>query len=72
MENILIEADGIYWHGKNKKDDELNEAQLKVRKNEKIKNKLAKKNDYHLVRYWEDQIHKKEFEEEIKKIWVKK
>jgi very-short-patch-repair endonuclease len=54
--NILIEVDGIYWHGKNKSDNELNEIQLKNKKNDALKNKIAVDNGYKLVRIWEDEV----------------
>lgn len=54
--NTLIEVDGIYWHGKNKKFDELNETQLKNYKNDKIKTRLAEKYGYNLIRIWEDEV----------------
>lgn len=54
--NILIEIDGIYWHGKGISDDMLNETQLKNRKNDKLKNKIAKNNNYKLIRIWGDEL----------------
>lgn len=54
--NTLIEIDGVYWHGKNKTFTELNEVQLKNKKNDEIKNKIAVDNGYKLVRIWEDEI----------------
>jgi len=54
--NILIEIDGIYWHGKDLKDIELNETQSKNRKNDKLKNKIAKENNMKLLRFWEGEI----------------
>ena len=53
--NTLIEVDGVYWHGKNKKLNELNKTQLKNHKNDKIKTRLAKKHGYNLIRIWEDE-----------------
>ena len=54
--NTLIEVDGVYWHGKNKKLNELNNTQLKNYKNDKIKTRLAKKHGYNLIRIWEDEV----------------
>jgi very-short-patch-repair endonuclease len=54
--NILIEVDGTYWHGKNKADEELNTVQQINRHNDAIKNELAKRLNYKLIRVWEDEI----------------
>ena len=54
--NTLIEVDGIYWHGKNKKIEELNSTQIKNKKNDEIKIRLAIENGYNLVRIWEDEV----------------
>ena len=54
--NILVEVDGVYWHGKNKVKSELNEQQMKTRSNDKLKNKLAKDNGYKLIRLWSDEL----------------
>jgi len=53
-ENLLIEVDGIYWHARNKTN--LNAIQLKNIENDNIKNGLAKKMGYNLLRVWEDDI----------------
>lgn len=53
---LLIEMDGIYWHGKGLLDAELNDVQLHNRKNDDIKNRLARKNGYTIRRIWEDEI----------------
>lgn len=60
--NTLIEIDGIYWHGKNKKNSELNEQQMKTRNNDTLKNKLASDMGYHLIRIWSDEIDKFDIE----------
>jgi very-short-patch-repair endonuclease len=71
--NLLIEADGDYWHSNpNKYDDKiLTEVQKINKKNDEFKNKLAYKNDYNLIRFWETDIRKKNFKfklfNEIKK-----
>lgn len=54
--HLLIEVDGIYWHGKNLKNTQMNNMQKKHRKNDKYKNKLAKSLGYNLERVWEDEI----------------
>lgn len=54
--DTLIEVDGTYWHGKGLSDEQLNEQQIKTRSNDKIKDELAKNNNYKLVRIWEDEI----------------
>jgi very-short-patch-repair endonuclease len=46
-QNILLEVDGRYWHTT---PDGL--------KRDKIKNRLAKKMGYRLVRVWEDEINR--------------
>lgn len=51
-----MEIDGIYWHGKGLADSELNNQQTKTRENDKIKNQLAKDQNYKLIRIWEDEI----------------
>jgi very-short-patch-repair endonuclease len=56
LKNLLIEIDGIYWHGKGLSDKELNETQTHNRKNDKIKTCIAKEMGYTLVRIWEDEI----------------
>lgn len=71
--NLLIEADGDYWHGNPIKfnKESLNEVQLKNIENDKLKNKIASENGYNLVRFWECDITKKNFKynlfNEIKK-----
>jgi len=56
--NILIEIDGIYWHGKDKGYNDLNETQKRNRINDRVKNKLAMEKGYTLYRIWEDEIDK--------------
>lgn len=53
---LLIEIDGVYWHGKGLKDAELNEQQKNTRRNDIEKNKLAALRGYNLLRIWEDEI----------------
>lgn len=54
--NVLIEVDGTYWHGKNKKRSEMDKVQIHNRKNDILKNKIAKKLGYKLIRIWSDEI----------------
>jgi very-short-patch-repair endonuclease len=71
-ENILIECDGDYWHGYGKLDEELDDTQKRSRKNDKIKNKLAKSANIKLLRFWEHEIHKEGFDKFLlKKIYGK-
>ena len=56
--NLLIEIDGIYWHGKGKVDSELNSQQKQSRQNDIQKTKLAQTSGYNLLRIWEDDIDK--------------
>lgn len=60
--DTLIEIDGIYWHGKDKTDDELNKRLFEIRKNDLIKNQLALEQNYKLIRIWEDEIDNFNFE----------
>ncbi len=55
---ILVEIDGTYWHGRKKEFPILNESQIANRKNDIIKNKLAKKNNFKLIRIWDDELDK--------------
>lgn len=69
--NLLIEADGDYWHSNPNKFIELNEVQLINKTNDKFKNKLAEEKGFNLIRFWETDIKKKNFKfkllNEIKK-----
>jgi very-short-patch-repair endonuclease len=53
---ILLEIDGVYWHGKNVSDNELNETQQRTRENDKYKNMLVESSEWTLIRIWEDEI----------------
>ena len=55
--HLLIEVDGIYWHGRGVK--KLNSTQKRVRINDWFKNILAFNCGYKLIRFWEDQIEEK-------------
>jgi very-short-patch-repair endonuclease len=61
LKKILIEVDGIYWHGKNLTDIELNESQLRTRNNDIYKNMLVESSDWKLIRIWEDEIQNFDF-----------
>jgi len=50
--NLLIEVDGEYWHPKGLKLEEMDKIQKKNYYNDKLKNRVAKKNNYLLKRFW--------------------
>lgn len=54
--NMLIEADGDYWHGNPEYFSVLNEIQTINKQNDKFKESLAKQEGYLLIRFWENQI----------------
>lgn len=60
--NMLIEADGDYWHGNPEYFATLNEIQVINKKNDVFKNELAKQEGYFLLRFWENQIKSDSFE----------
>ena len=55
--HLLIEVDGIYWHGRDVKKLDL--TQKRVRINDRFKNILATECGYKLLRFWEDEIEEK-------------
>jgi len=63
--NILVEADGDYWHGNPDYFTTLNEIQIINKKNDIFKDELAKQEGYLLLRFWENQIKKINFEIEF-------
>lgn len=67
--NILIEADGDFWHANPKYwlDETLLEVQITNIKNDELKNSLAKNLGYTLLRFWETDINGENFEEELVK-----
>jgi very-short-patch-repair endonuclease len=65
--NLLIEADGIYWHGHPEFFEILNETQIANVENDKFKNKLAKEKSYNLIRFWGNEIREKDFETKLLK-----
>jgi very-short-patch-repair endonuclease len=54
--NMLVEADGNYWHSKGKELKEMSAMQKKTFYNDIKKNAIAKNNGYELERVWEDEI----------------
>ncbi len=50
--NLLIEVDGIYWHGMNMNYVQLNNQQKQTRNNDILKNSLASIQGYNLERIW--------------------
>lgn len=64
---LFIEVDGDYYHGHPDKYsiNELNALQRRVKKNDIIKEKLAKGLKYGLIRFWERDIN--DDEETVKK-----
>ena len=54
--NLLVEVDGIYWHGKDIPTSALNKQQWNTRKNDRLKNYLAKLRGFNLVRIWSNEI----------------
>lgn len=59
---LLIEVDGDYWHGNPKIYKQLNETQKLNKKNDFLKENLAKERQISLLRYWESDILKEGFE----------
>ena len=56
--HLLIEVDGIYWHGKGLKRCNMSRLQIKNIKNDRIKTQIARLNGYSLWRVWETNINK--------------
>ncbi|MCK4358480.1 MAG: DUF559 domain-containing protein [Candidatus Cloacimonetes bacterium] len=54
--NILIEVDGDYFHGNPKKFSKLNKMQLEMKERDLKHNKIAKVNNFVLLRFWQDDI----------------
>ena len=57
---ILIEVDGDHWHGNLDEDKDSGEIkkhyQLKNKKNDMLKNFIAKKRGFYLLRIWESDV----------------
>ncbi|MFD1850605.1 endonuclease domain-containing protein [Oceanobacillus bengalensis] len=54
--NIIIECDGDYWHANPKFYPKPANWQIERIKIDKVKNEIAKKNGYRIIRFWEDDI----------------
>ena len=54
--NVLIQVDGVYWHGKNLKMQMKNLIQARNGVNDIKKNLIAKMKNISLYRVWEDEI----------------
>ena len=63
--NLLIEVDGNYWHGKGLTRKQMIPMQLKHRKNDIFKTKLAKQNGFNILRIWEDAVNMNSVSERI-------
>lgn len=59
--NLLIEADGDYWHSNPAIFKETNDAQKKNKLNDEFKNYIAKELGYNLIIFWETDINKDGF-----------
>lgn len=58
--NLIIQWDGNYWHGKNKKYEELEPRIQKRVSLDKSQDKYLKKCGYKVLRFWEDEVMNKE------------
>ena len=58
--NLILEIDGIYWHGKGILKKDLKGSRTPNRKNDIYKNNLALSKGYRLLRIWEDELDKLE------------
>jgi len=63
--NLLIEVDGVYWHGKDLTEETMNSMQKKHKINDNKKNDLARSEGYNLERVWEDETEKNAVTERI-------
>jgi very-short-patch-repair endonuclease len=68
--NILIEVDGDYWHGNDKKFHPLSEFQEEIKRKDRIKEDFAKRNGYEVIRFWGSDIKKNinDIKDKIKKL----
>lgn len=53
----LIEVHGVYWHGRNKTYDELNDIQKRSRNNDFLKKWIAIDHNLHYFSIWEDEVY---------------
>ena len=51
--NVLLEVDGVYWHGKNLTFEEKSPVQKRSHRNDEYKDALAKIYGFTLLRIWE-------------------
>lgn len=65
--HLLIETDGVYWHGKGLQKHQMNDMQKKHKKNDINKNILAKSLGYNLERFWENEIEENKILKKINK-----
>jgi very-short-patch-repair endonuclease len=54
---ILIEADGDYWHGNTFRYESITEQQEMKQKDDRIKDSIAFKYGYTILRFWESDIN---------------
>lgn len=54
--NLLLEADGDYWHAYGLLESEMSMMQKKSVRNDKRKNAIAKANGFELIRVWEHEL----------------
>lgn len=54
--NLIIECDGDYWHANPKFYPNPADWQIERIKNDHIKNEIAKRNNFKIIRFWEDDI----------------
>ena len=58
--NLLLEIDGIYWHGRDKKQENMKVWEIRNRCNDVVKNALSGiKPGRKLLRIWEDEVSEK-------------
>jgi len=63
--NILVEADGEFWHGRGKEFDELSDHQKVSRTNDLLKNEIAHRNNIKLIRIWESEMSEEKVKTEL-------
>lgn len=65
---LVIEADGDYWHGHPEKYDELDETQKSSKKSDKRKDKYIQKQGYNIKHFWGSEIKNEDFEAKLKQV----
>jgi len=63
--NLLIEADGDYWHGNPMYFSSYTETQQINMANDEFKNQLAAEQGYNLLRFWETDIKADDFSNKL-------